>query len=235
MPQLSSGRNDAGYTLMVGGFAETPTRTGASAEDVGEIDGKPLVRSVQYERILSASVDLFQEKGFHATSVREIGERAGVSQSGLYYHIRSKAQILIELNHRFMNRLTSALSQIVDTNESANIKLVAIVESFIAIIAAHQGEVATVLRERRSLPPEAVAAMQHERDSIDAMIDSVISQGIEEGTFIDVSVTLTRLALTGMVNWAYEWYRPSGPRDTEAIASAFSRLFLDGLTPRPSQ
>ena len=41
-------------------------------------------------RILDVAARLFMEQGFAATSVREIGERAGVGQSSLYHHVRSK-------------------------------------------------------------------------------------------------------------------------------------------------
>jgi TetR/AcrR family transcriptional regulator, cholesterol catabolism regulator len=204
--------------------------TASGAEGSASEGSSPPRRGNQYERILASAVELFQAKGFHATSVREIGERAGVTQSSLYYHTRSKPQILIDLNQRFMDRLTPAVASIVDQDASADVKLRMIVQELLTIIAQHQGEVVSVLHERRSLPPDAAAKIQEQRDGIDAMIDQVIHQGIDEGLFREVNVPLARLALSGMVNWAYEWYRPDGALAPEAIAAFFSSLFVDGIS-----
>jgi AcrR family transcriptional regulator len=76
-------------------------------------DRARLERSMpKHELILRTAGRLFTQQGFHATSVREIGEAAGVSQSALYYHAYSKTQILIDLNDRFMERLVSTLQRI---------------------------------------------------------------------------------------------------------------------------
>jgi len=185
-----------------------------------------------YERILLAAVKLFQVKGYHATSVREIGEKAGVSQSSLYYHARNKLQILVDLNQRFMGRLTPALAKITERDAPADSKIVSIIEQFMTVISQHQGEVTAVLHERRSLPNDVAAELQGQRDNIDAMIDEVIRAGIAEGAFAKVNVTLARLALTGMVNWAYEWYQPGGALDPKTISTAFGELLLNGLRTR---
>ena len=52
-------------------------------------------------RILQVAAELFMERGFGGTSVREIGERAGVGQSSLYHHVRSKGPLLQELHQSF--------------------------------------------------------------------------------------------------------------------------------------
>jgi TetR/AcrR family transcriptional regulator, cholesterol catabolism regulator len=185
--------------------------------------------SEQYERILSAAVELFQDKGYHATSVREIGERAGVSQSSLYYHNRSKPQILVDLNQRFMDRLIPAIAEVADRDEPADLKITAIVDALMTILTQHQGEVTLVLHERRALPAGAAEHIQQQRDEVDALIDKVIRDGIREGVLRDINVTLGRLALTGMTNWAYEWYRASGPLRPDQISSVFSDVVLNGL------
>ena len=127
----------------------------------------------QYERILSAAVALFQAKGYHATSVREIGERAGVSQSSLYYHNRSKPQMLVDLNQRFMERLIPAIAEIADRDEPADEKIRAIVDALMMILTRHQGEVTVVLHERRALPAAVAKQIQEQRDQDHAHRDKV--------------------------------------------------------------
>ncbi|MGK5683802.1 TetR/AcrR family transcriptional regulator [Actinoplanes sp. URMC 104] len=49
------------------------------------------------EEILDAAAELFAERGYAATSTRMIAEKVGVRQASLYYHFRTKEQILAEL------------------------------------------------------------------------------------------------------------------------------------------
>src|SRR5262245_55171073 len=46
------------------------------------------------ERILEVAADLFIEKGYDATSLREIAEQVGVTKAALYYHFTNKPDIL---------------------------------------------------------------------------------------------------------------------------------------------
>ena len=52
------------------------------------------------ERILDAALDLFIEKGFDGTSLREIAEKLGFTKAALYYHYASKDDILMALHMR---------------------------------------------------------------------------------------------------------------------------------------
>src|ERR1700744_2476893 len=46
------------------------------------------------ERILDVALELFNDQGYDATSLREIAERLGITKAALYYHFRSKDDIL---------------------------------------------------------------------------------------------------------------------------------------------
>src|SRR5258705_1385471 len=53
------------------------------------------------ERIIESAVELFAAKGFHGTSVADIGANADVQPGALYYHIRSKHEVLWEILRRY--------------------------------------------------------------------------------------------------------------------------------------
>jgi len=57
-------------------------------------------RTGMRERILDVALELFNENGYDATSLREIAERLGVTKAAIYYHFQSKADILLELHLR---------------------------------------------------------------------------------------------------------------------------------------
>jgi AcrR family transcriptional regulator len=57
-------------------------------------------------RILAEAVDLFAEKGFSATTTRELAERMGFTKAALYYHFRTKDDLLIALLEPITVRIT---------------------------------------------------------------------------------------------------------------------------------
>jgi AcrR family transcriptional regulator len=72
-----------------------------------------------YERILAAALELYGERGFHATQTPDIAARAGVSVGGLYRYFRDKHQIFLELVHRTLERNRREQDRIVSALETA--------------------------------------------------------------------------------------------------------------------
>jgi hypothetical protein len=60
------------------------------------------------------------------------------------------------------------------------------------------------------------------------MVESVISEGVAAGELRALDPRLTALALFGMVNWAYQWFRTDGPLGSREIAYFFWDVFLNG-------
>jgi AcrR family transcriptional regulator len=197
--------------------------------------GTRTIGARQRELILSAAARLFMEKGYHATSVREIGDEVGVSQSSLYYHAKSKPQILADLNKRFMERLITEFDAIAARSEPPPEKVRMIIEQLLTVIAQHQAEVTVVLHERRSLDRRQARSIQRQRDRVDEVIDSILVEGVRQGAFRDLDIRLTRLAMTGMCNWAYEWYSPEGSFEPKQIAAHFADLLLRGIQADPAR
>lgn len=169
------------------------------------------------------------ERGYHATSVRQIADYLNISQSSLYYHGKNKPQVLVDLNDSVMSSLVEAVEEINSRDVSPMEKLEAIIHELLRTIAEKREVVAVVLHERRSLPPDAAKRNQAQRDRVDAIIDSILTAGINDGSIRPVSVPIARLALTGMVNWAYTWYQRPGPLSADAIADGFVDILRHGL------
>src|ERR1700761_9038275 len=99
------------------------------------------------ERILRVAAELFYHNGFAATSVREIAEAAGVGQSSLYHHLRSKDQILIQLHVAFIDKLVADLQMTAASDAPPADQLQEIARVILATVESHQYEVTVFLRE----------------------------------------------------------------------------------------
>jgi hypothetical protein len=98
----------------------------------------------------------------------------------------------------------------------------------------HRGHVRVFFEHHRELPEDEQLEIRAKRDRYEAAITNTIKAGIGQGTFREVDARLTVLALFGMCNWAYQWYRSGGPLRPREIAFQFWDVFLRGLTPRES-
>jgi AcrR family transcriptional regulator len=66
------------------------------------------------ERILAIALDLFVEQGYEETSLRQIAERVGVTKAALYYHFRSKDEILMTLHEPVHELMRNAMARLED-------------------------------------------------------------------------------------------------------------------------
>lgn len=69
------------------------------------------------ERILSVANELFIEQGYEGTSLREIADRLDITKAALYYHFRSKDEILETLLAPFDTLLDELLHRLEDAHD----------------------------------------------------------------------------------------------------------------------
>jgi AcrR family transcriptional regulator len=177
------------------------------------------------ERIIRAATELFMERGFGGTTVREIGERAGVGQSSLYHHAHSKGQLLAELHATHVQSMIGLLEEVVKSQEAPTVQLRGVVTGILAMVHTHRAVVTVYLRESYALSDEARKEVGLERKKVDSIVDLILKRGLKSGEFRpDLDVHLTRLAILGMCNWAYQWYQPKGPQTIDEIGEYFADL-----------
>jgi AcrR family transcriptional regulator len=100
------------------------------------------------QQILQAAEDLFFEKGFDATGVDAIAERAGITGGAIYRHFSSKDEILGVL---FDHVIDAALEQLPSLSDDADDDLRALVQAHVSIAMKHPKLAGIWLREQRSL------------------------------------------------------------------------------------
>lgn len=170
------------------------------------------------EEILTAAARIFREKGYHGTSVRDIAESVGLLKGSLYHYIRSKEELLARLFEGALEETVRELEEIAARDASATERLGEMVRAYVRSVTANLDAVGLYLREWRSLPPPQLSRLRARRRAMRTLFETVLSEGQRRREFAAGDPKISALAILGMCNWLYEWYRPRGRLRPEQLA-----------------
>src|SRR5687767_6007905 len=173
------------------------------------------------EAILDAAAELFRERGYDATSVRDLAKAAGIAQATLYYYIGSKADALVAIYDTAIDAKLDDVLAIAHSSASPIEKLRSFIHAELRSIDRDHARWAIMQHEHKSLPADARARIQEKRDKVDSALNHILEEGIAAGVFRDGPVKSNRMAILGITNRAAEWYRPGGPTNAEQFAEDF--------------
>ena len=178
------------------------------------------------EEILAAAARIFREKGYHGTSVRDIAESVGLLKGSLYHYIRSKDELLSRLFEGALRDTIRELETIAARDARASARLRDMVTVYVRSVTENLDAVSLYLREWRSLPAPELSRVRTRRRAMRSLFEDVIAEGIRAREFAAQDAKVAALAILGMCNWLYEWYRPRGRLGAADLATAIAEQAL---------
>ena len=171
------------------------------------------------QRMLAAAVEAFAERGYHATTTRDIAARVGLSPAALYVHYPSKAALLARISLHGHEAALALVVRAAAANGDAATRLRGLVAAFASWHAEHHRVARVVQYEFDALPAGARADAVELRRRIEQIVAGLIEEGIAEGSMAaDRPRRVGRAILSLCVDVA-RWYDPAG-RDTPAELGA---------------
>jgi AcrR family transcriptional regulator len=200
------------------------TTVGSSAEAV-----EPSTLPMR-DRILRTAALLFAEKGFEATSVREIVESAGVTKGALYHYFDSKDDLLSEIYTRMLRMQTERMEQIADSDRPLRERVHAIMADVVLTSVQNLADATIFFQSMHLLTPEKQAQVRAERRRYHHRFRGLIEEGQRNGEFReDVPADLVVHYGFGAVHRLSMWYHPEGELTGEQVGGYFADLLLAGL------
>jgi AcrR family transcriptional regulator len=184
---------------------------------------------MQRADIVQAAAQIFRQKGYHATSMRDIADAVHLQKASLYHHIESKQEILLEILDAALDRLTADISAVVESDLSPTVKLRLALKAYTLRLNEDRDLASVLLLEYRGLDPKLRARHIARRDRIDQLWRRLVKEGVDAGEFRRVDPVLTSFALLGVQNWMITWFRDNGRLTAAQAAEGFAELFLKGL------
>lgn len=193
------------------------------------------------QALIRASARLFREKGFEATTVRDIAGAVGMRSGSPFYHFSNKQEILKAV-------MEEGLRQGLDRTEEALRSARTPQERFRAMVRTHYGIlhdegsefIAVLLYDWRSLPDEHKQDIIAVKDRYDllwqASLQEMLALGLigansGEGKATAEDVKTARLMIMGAINFTVTWYKQRsgrGAMDLDALADRTVRFFMRG-------
>lgn len=188
------------------------------------------------DAITAAAREVFAERGYHGSSVRDIAARAGVSLSALYHWHASKqdllAALLAESRTDYLRTCHEALDAVPADDPTA--RLSALVTATVGYRVRRRVESAIAGREWRHLEEPHVARLGELRDAAARMWDEVVDDGVRRGAFACAHPDDARRAVLAACNAIPDWYDPAGRIDVDELAQRYVAIALRIVDHRPS-
>jgi AcrR family transcriptional regulator len=206
------------------------------------------MREHSRERILTAALEVFAEKGFHNATISDITARAQVSRGLITYYFPGKSDLIRELLARYLDGLVT----LVDVTGTPDERLASIIDGIVVAIAdtlpvqrvmlstmIHPStqplfaEVESVLDEQLTIFEELLRGLFTDRGSPDPALEEVMFRSVMEGVIFKASVYSDAYPLEAVRTRLHEMYGLPTPQDPlfDGDPAPFDRLRV----PRPGR
>jgi AcrR family transcriptional regulator len=216
--------------------SETASQAGPQAGTAGEsFEG---VSPDAARRLLLGAVEAFAERGFHATTTRDIAGRAGMSPAALYIHYRTKEELLFQISKFGHERSVTVLAEAAepdagqDGNARDAARLARSVRQFVRWHAEHHTTARVVQYELAALGQDHYEEIVQLRRRSEEIIRDILESGHDGGEFEVADIRGTTLAVMSLCIDVARWYSPTGARTPDEIGELYADLVLRMVAPR---
>ncbi len=177
-------------------------------------------------RLLLGAVEAFAERGFHATTTRDIAGRAGMSPAALYIHYKTKEELLYQISRVGHERSVRILTEAAEGGGGHTDRLEAAVRAFVCWHAEHHTTARVVQYELSALEPGHYQEIVALRRRTEEILRGILADGVAAGEFAVADLRGTALAVLSLCIDVARWFRTGGRRSPEEIGALYAGLAL---------
>lgn len=155
------------------------------------------------DRFFEASLQLIHEKGFKATTMRDIAHKLDFKVANVYNYIDSKQSLLETYIFDLQDEFHNAIDAILDSTYSPKEKLRLTISSYIQITSKRPYEQALLVNEWRNLKEPRMQEFIKRRNAYEDKVKIIIDSGVAKKEFRPLNVELTTQTLLASLRWIY--------------------------------
>jgi AcrR family transcriptional regulator len=207
--------------------AERKGRAMSTAEDTaGEDMPWDEVTPEAARKLLVAAVEAFAERGYHATTTRDIAGRAGMSPAALYIHYKTKEELLHRISRIGHDKALEILSAAADAEGTPSERLADAVSSFVRWHAGRHDTAHVVQYEIDALSDGHRTEILELRRRSDAIVRGILRDGVESGEFDVPDIPGTTVAVLSLCIDVARWFNTKGRRTPDEVGALYADLVL---------
>lgn len=163
-------------------------------------------RKTNRKQFYHEALKLFHEKGFKATSMRDIAQKLDIQAATLYNYIKSKHEILEVLLFEVADKFKNGIEDISQSSYSPTEKLKAVIGLNVRLTVEHPYQVSLLVSEWKHLQDEKKMDFLANRDSYEASLKQIIQAGMEQGEIRSMNLEIAMQAILSSIRWLFTWY-----------------------------
>lgn len=172
---------------------------------------------------------MFREKGFAATSMRDLAETVGIEAASLYNHIRSKNEMLETICFDVANRYNLRMDELELDERKAIEKIETLLRFHIRQMVNHFEEVVVCDREWKHLDEPYLSNFHNQRRSYRKRFAAIIEEGIQKNEIKKIDAPTAVLIMLHAVNGIESWHRSREKINAQELEDNMVMIMIDGL------
>lgn len=179
------------------------------------------------ETIFIEAAKLFRDRGYQATSMRDLAESVDLKASSLYNHIGSKEEILNEICMLNAEKFSTGMMHIYSQSISPLDKIKKLIRLHIEIASSDYTSVTSFNDEWRHLGEPALSNFKEKRRQYEKQFLHIISLGVEDGSLQTVDPNICLHTILSSMQWLYHAKKDV---DVEKNYAVISSLLIKGIS-----
>jgi AcrR family transcriptional regulator len=179
--------------------------------------------------ILQKASVMFREKGFSATSMRDLAEAVGIEAASLYNHIKSKNEILEAICFEVANRFNSNMDLIEAGSQKPITKVEILLRFHIRQMIENYEEVYVSDREWKHLDEPYLSDFHNQRRTYRKRFASIIEEGIRKNEIRKIDAPTAVMIILHAISGIESWHRSRAKINAPELEDNMVMIMIDGL------
>ena len=190
--------------------------------------GREQQREAKRNAVLSTAAQMFNERGFHATSLDDIAARLQVSKPTLYYYVKNKDEILLECVKKGLHLILEGIEASRQAGGNAVDQLRACMQVYADIVTQPFGMCIIRIGDEE-VPEPSRTELRRMKSEIDQAFRRLVAQGVQEGTLAPCDPKMTAFVIAGALSWIGRWYHSGGEYTAAQVAEQCIGTLMHGV------
>ena len=182
------------------------------------------------QRIIDAATRLFAERGYHATSLSDIGDAADIQRGALYYHIKAKEELLFQVLRQHVELVLENVKTIAEAPLDPRSKLHRLLVFQTEALLARKDDVTIHERESQHLTAHRLRNIRRLQREVEDVWFRVVDEARRAGLVRPMDRVVVKFML-GLIASSYHWFDPRERLSGEKVALILADFVLYGVVP----